>query len=214
MKNYCAVIFDLDGVLCVTDRYHYNAWKKLADELNIYFDEKINERLRGISRMQSLEIILERSDKKYDDAEKLRLAAKKNDYYIRQLEQMSEKDLSGEVGITIFNLKNAGYKLAIGSSSKNAKYILGKLGITNLFDAVSDGSCISKSKPDPEVFLTAASMLNLKPSDCLVVEDAYAGAEAAFRGGFDCAGLGDACFNNGITYKLNKITDLLSVLKV
>lgn len=205
------IIFDLDGVICFTDRYHYLAWKALADRLNIYFDEEINKRLRGVSRMESLEIILERSEKQYSAEEKKRFAAEKNELYRNYLSTMSEDDLSKEVKDTLDELQGRGYKLAIGSSSKNAKYILDRLGLAEFFDAVSDGTNISRSKPDPEVFVKAAEYLHLEPSDCLVVEDAATGIEAALKGGFLSAGIGDAALHPDVHYRLNSFKDLLDI---
>lgn len=206
-----AVIFDLDGVICFTDKYHYIAWKKLADKNGIYFDEEINNRLRGVSRMDSLDIILERATKKYSDAEKEDMAAEKNATYVELLKEMSPADLSDEVKNTLDELRNRGYKLAIGSSSKNTKLILNQLGLGEFFDAVSDGTNITKSKPDPEVFLKAAEFVGENPADCLVVEDAKAGIEAATAGGFKSAGLGEATEHPNVTYKLNSFKDLLTL---
>lgn len=208
-----AVIFDLDGVICFTDKYHYIAWKKLADKKGIYFDETINNRLRGVSRMDSLEIILEGATKKYSDEEKEDMAAEKNATYVELLKEMSPADLSAEVKETLEELRKRGYKLAIGSSSKNTKMILGQLGLADFFDAVSDGTNIIKSKPDPEVFLKAAEYLNEQPEDCLVVEDAKAGIEAACAGGFKSAGLGEAFEHPNVTYKMESFKDLLKVCK-
>ena len=146
------IIFDLDGVICFTDKFHYQAWKKLADRLGIYFDEEINNRLRGVSRMDSLDIILERSDAKYTNEEKAAFAEEKNETYKELLMQMSTADLSGEVKDTLNELRKRGYKLAIGSSSKNTRTILDRIGLGDFFDKISDGTNISKSKPDPEVF--------------------------------------------------------------
>lgn len=214
MKNDInAIIFDLDGVICFTDKYHYQAWKMLADRLGIYFDEEINNRLRGVSRMESLEIILEKSDKKYTDEEKYLYTEEKNDNYKELLMQMSANDLSDEVKNTLYELKKCGKMLAIGSSSKNAKMILDKIGLGEFFDAISDGTNISNSKPDPEVFIKAAEFLSLKPENCLVVEDAIAGIEAATRGGFDSAGLGEANLHKDVTYRLSSFSDLLTVVK-
>lgn len=206
-----AVIFDLDGVICFTDKYHYIAWKKLADKNGIYFDEEINNRLRGVSRMDSLDIILERATKKYSDAEKEDMAAEKNATYVELLKEMSPADLSDEVKNTLDELRNRGYKLAIGSSSKNTKLILNQLGLGEFFDAVSDGTNIIKSKPDPEVFLKAAEFVGENPADCLVVEDAKAGIEAATAGGFKSAGLGEANEHPNVTYKLESFKDLLEI---
>ena len=209
--EYKGIIFDLDGVICHTDKYHYQAWKKLADKLGIYFDEKINNRLRGVSRMESLEIILEKSDKTYDEQEKIRLAEEKNSLYKELLQKMTPEDLSQEVKTTLEQLKEKGFKLAIGSSSKNAKFILERIGLSEFFDAVSDGNNITQSKPSPEVFLKAAEYLGLEPGACLVVEDAEAGLQAAVNGGMDCAGIGDASGSSLATYKLNSFKDLLNV---
>lgn len=211
--KYQAVIFDLDGVICFTDKYHYLAWKEMADELGIYFDEKINNRLRGVSRMESLEIILEKYDKVLSEEEKLTLAEKKNKTYVKLLGKMTKEDLSKEVKETLDTLQGSGLKLAIGSSSKNTKFILERLGLDHYFDAISDGTNISRSKPDPEVFLKAAEFLQKKPEQCLVVEDAKAGVIAAGRGGFDSAGLGEAAACREVTYSMNSFSDLLKIVK-
>ena len=208
-----AIIFDLDGVICFTDKYHYIAWKKLADEEGIYFDEEINNRLRGVSRMDSLNIILERADKTYSEEEKEKLAANKNATYVELLKEMSEKDLSEEVRNTLTELRNRGYKLSIGSSSKNTKMILGQIGLGDFFDAISDGTNITRSKPDPEVFLKAAEFLGEKPEDCLVVEDAKAGIDAAVSGGFKSAGIGEASEHPQVTYAMKSFGDLLDICK-
>lgn len=212
VKRYKGIIFDLDGVICFTDKYHYKAWKKLADELGIYFDEEINNRLRGVSRMQSLEIILERAEKSYSMEEKQELAERKNAEYVGLLQNMTAKDMSQEVREVLQTLREAGYKLAIGSSSKNAKLILQRLDLTDFFDVISDGTNIVKSKPDPEVFQKAAEYLGLEPKDCLVVEDAKAGIDAANRGGFDNAGLGEAAVYSQTTYTLGRFSSLLELL--
>lgn len=210
--KYQAIIFDLDGVICHTDRYHYLAWKQLADELGIYFDESINHRLRGVSRMESLEIVLERSDRTFTEEEKRVYAEKKNDAYKELLKQMSPKDLSEEVKQTLDALRAKGLKLGIGSSSKNAGFILNRIGLEGYFDAVCDGNCISRSKPDPEVFVKAAEMLGVPPEHCLVVEDAKAGVHAAVAGGMDCAAIGDAVCCEQATHRLTTFSDLLKVI--
>lgn len=181
--KYRGIIFDLDGVICSTDRYHYQAWKKIADKEGLYFDEKINDRLRGVSRMESLNIILEGAERKYSSEEKLRLTEQKNEIYKELIKQMSPKDLAETVKNTLNELRGQGIRLAVGSSSKNTKTILSRIGLNGFFDAVSDGTNITRSKPDPEVFLKAAAMLSLRPEECLVVEDAIAGIQAASVGG-------------------------------
>lgn len=211
MNTIHAIIFDLDGVICFTDKYHYQAWKELADREGIYFDEKINDRLRGVSRMQSLDIIFERASREYTEEEKESMAAMKNESYVKLLENMSTKDLSDEVKNTLDELRHRGYKLAIGSSSKNTKKILKQIGLVDYFDAISDGTNITKSKPDPEVFLKAADMVEEKPQNCLVVEDAAAGIDAACAGGFLSAGIGDAAAHEGVTYPIRTFGELLSI---
>ena len=208
-----AVIFDLDGVICFTDEYHYQAWKALADRLGIYFDEKNNDRLRGVSRMASLDIILERSGKEYTQEEKDAFAAEKNSIYRKLLKKMTPADLSGEVKDTLFELRSRGYRLAIGSSSRNTKFILGQIGLDGFFDAIADGTDITHSKPDPEVFLTAAKKLGFAPTDCAVVEDARAGIEAAKAGGMTALALfGDAKGCGLEDYDLRSFADLLNIL--
>lgn len=206
-----AVIFDLDGVICFTDKYHYQAWKKIADQQNIYFDEKINNRLRGVSRMESLEIILERANRRYSEAEKEALAAEKNEIYKKLLENMTPADLPEEVKDILDELKSRGMKVAIGSSSKNTKLILKRIGLEGYFDVISDGTNIKNSKPDPEVFQKAADMLGLGPEECLVVEDAEAGILAAHRGGFKSAGIGEASGYHLTDYPLGRMKDLTDI---
>lgn len=207
--KYKAIIFDLDGVICHTDRYHYLAWKELANKLGVYFDEEINNRLRGVSRMDSLEIILEKYNGILTSKEKESYAEEKNNTYKKLLENMSTKDLSEEVKDTLDHLKKSGIRLAIGSSSKNAKFILKQLGLEGYFDAISDGNNIKRSKPDPEVFLKACEYVGVSPKECLVVEDAKSGLEAAIGGGMDQAAIGDAISFNIATYNLMFFSDLL-----
>lgn len=210
--KYSAVIFDLDGVICHTDHYHYMSWKQIADDLSIYFDENINNRLRGVSRMESLEIILEKYNKTLTDEEKKFYAEKKNNIYRSLLSEMSPADLSDDVRKTLVQLQKKGYMLAIGSSSKNAKFILNKLGLGVFFDTVSDGTNITRSKPDPEVFIRASEYLKVKSEKCIVVEDAKSGIEAAIAAKMDCAAIGDAVLCGLATYNLNRLSDLLLFL--
>ena len=210
--SFKGVIFDLDGVICFTDELHFRAWKKLADRLNIPFDRTINNRLRGVSRMQSLDIILENSKVKYSEEEKQTFATEKNAYYVESLKTMSPKDVSDDCLFTLKSLKEKGVKIAIGSSSKNAPTILKQIGIFDLFDAISDGNNISKSKPNPEVFVKASEMLNLSPLDCLVVEYAVSGIDAGKNGGFKTAGIGTAFLYERTDYKIKKISDILQII--
>ena len=207
-----AVIFDLDGVICSTDRYHYQAWKQLADELGVFFNEEINNRLKGVSRMESLDIILEKSNKKYSIEEKQKLATKKNDTYRNLLKNMNDHDVSSDVLKTLYFLKRNDIKIAIGSSSKNTMFILERIGLDNYFDAIADGTQISKSKPDPEVFLLAAKKLCLEPKDCVVVEDAKTGIDAANAGGFISVGINDAANYSETKYRIKKVSDVLNII--
>ncbi len=205
-----ALIFDLDGVLVFTDHLHYLAWKEMANDLGVYFDEKINERLRGVSRTASLEIILENyHGKPLEQKEKEELAEKKNAIYKKLLETMRPEDVAKEVRDTLLTLREKGYLLAIGSSSKNAKFILQKVELLDAFDAISDGTNITRSKPDPEVFVKAAEFLGVDPKDCLVVEDAHAGIDAAKSGGMYAAGIGGAATYEKTDISLETFADLL-----
>ena len=206
------IIFDLDGVIVSTDEQHYKGWKALAERLGIPFDGKANNRFRGVSRMDCMDMLAEMGGKDYSDEEKVEYANWKNGYYRELLGEMSEKDLSEEVKISLEFLRAKGYKLAIGSSSKNAKFILERIGLGDFFDAVSDGNNISKSKPDPEVFLKAAEFLGLEPEECLVVEDAVSGVEAAHAGKMKAAVLGDAAEKNCGDYILESFSTLLNIL--
>lgn len=207
-----AVIFDLDGVIVSTDECHYRAWKKTADEEGIYFDRKVNDRLRGVSRMDSLEIVLERAERLYTDEEKVELAERKNNYYKEYIKKLTKDDILSGVNENLAELKAKGIKVAIGSSSKNTPDILKYIGLDNYFDAVSDGNNITKSKPDPEVFLKAADMLGVPYEKCLVVEDADSGIEAGKRAGMYTLAVNNA---KGADYSLadlsaGKITDYIN----
>lgn len=210
-RKYKGIIFDLDGVLCHTDHYHYQAWKKLADRLEIPFNETDNNRLRGVSRMESLEIILEKSTVSYSPEEKQKFAEVKNETYKKLLQQMKPSDISEEVRETLSLLKSY-FSLAVGSSSKNTGLILQKTDMEKYFDAVADGNDIQNSKPDPEVFLVAADRLHLSPAVCLVVEDAKAGVDAAIAGGFGCAGIGDAAGYDAVDWPLQNFGELKKLL--
>lgn len=210
--KYKGIIFDLDGVICSTDQYHYEAWKMLADKIGVFFDKEINQRLRGVSREDSLNIILENTEKEYSYEEKQNFLKIKNDYYKLLLEKMTPAQLEDDIKKTLDILKEKDILLAIGSSSKNTAFILSRLGLEKYFDAVSDGMNITNSKPDPEVFTKAADMLKLEPQDCLIVEDALAGVEAALKGHFDCAGINIANTHPQVTYQLYSFSDLLKFI--
>jgi beta-phosphoglucomutase len=203
-----AVIFDLDGVIVSTDEYHYQAWKQISDQEGIEFNSEINERLRGVSRMESLEIILSRSDKSYSENEKLDLADRKNEIYRELLNKLSPNDILPGVINLLLTLKARDIKVAIGSSSKNTPFILEKIGIAANFDAVADGNDIKNSKPDPEVFLLAAERLGVEPEKCIVVEDAEAGVEAAIAAGMKVVGVGTASNCSNAHIRLQDLTTI------
>ena len=209
-KNISGLIFDLDGVLVFTDKYHYLAWKQIADEMGIPFDETINDKLRGVSRMQSLEIILENySGEHLTDKQKSDIAERKNAIYRSYLQTMTPDDVSEEVRNTLEMLKKKGYKLAVGSSSKNAGFILEQVALRDAFDAVSDGNMITRSKPDPEVFIKAAHLIGCDPEQSAVVEDAEAGIDAAKDGGMMAVAIGNATAYDRSDIRLDTISDLL-----
>jgi beta-phosphoglucomutase len=184
------VIFDLDGVIVDTAHYHYLAWKKLAGELGINLTLEDNERLKGVSRMRSLEIILEIGGITLTPNEFEKLANKKNTWFVDFIERMNPDEIFPGVKKLIESLRNKGIRIALASSSKNAAIVLNILKIHSLFDTIVDGTMITHSKPDPEIFLLAAKRLNIVPEQCLVFEDAEAGVEAALRAGMRCVGVG------------------------
>ncbi|NHC42590.1 beta-phosphoglucomutase [Bacillus sp. MM2020_1] len=203
-----AVIFDLDGVIVSTDEYHYQAWKHISDQENIYFDREINERLRGVSRMESLDIILSRSNRSYSDNEKQLLAQRKNEIYCELLNNLSPTNILPGVLNLLLSLKARDVKVAIGSSSKNTPFILKQIGLTSNFDAIADGNSIKNSKPDPEVFLLAAEMMGVTPVECTVIEDAQAGIDAAKAAGMKAVGIGSASTCLHADLKLKDLTNL------
>lgn len=207
-----AVIFDLDGVIVSTDEYHYQAWKSISDEQNIYFDRGINNRLRGVSRAESLEIVLEKPNREYTQAEKEVLLEEKNNIYKDLLKNLSSSDILSGVNEVLDYLKSNNIKVAIGSSSKNTSLILQKIGLLNSFDAIVDGTMIKKSKPDPEVFIMAADKLNVLSEECIVVEDAKAGVEAALAGNMKVAAIGDAIRCNKANFNLEHLIDLINII--
>ena len=188
-----AVIFDLDGVLVSTDVLHYRAWKKLAEDEGITeYTEADNVRQRGVSRMASLEVVLEKTDKKYTDEPMLEMAERKNNIYVKSLSTLSKDDILPGAMRFIDYIKEHGIKTAVGSASKNAPLILEKTGLLPHMDAVSCGLDTTKSKPDPEVFLVAAKKLGIEPKYCMVVEDSDAGIQAAKAGGMTALAVGAA----------------------
>lgn len=184
-------IFDLDGVICDTAKYHYLAWKELADEMQIPFTLKDNERLKGVSRMASLEIILSLGKQEVlSDEEKEALATRKNGRYVEMISQMEKDEILPGVKDFLNELRQRGIKIALGSASKNTGIIMERLGLREAFDYIVDGTMIVNTKPDPEVFVKSMEYYGLQPEECIVFEDAAAGIEAGHRGGMRCVGIG------------------------
>lgn len=210
LQNVKGAIFDLDGVIVDTAKYHFLAWKRLANELGFDFSEIDNERLKGVSRTRSLEILLEIGGVHNSEAENLLLAEKKNDWYVEYIKKMDESEILPGAKEYINKLKANGVKIALGSASKNAPLILKNLNILGLFDAIIDGNKVSKAKPDPEVFLLGAKELNLSPEECVVFEDAEAGIEAAKRGGMKVIGIGNKDILKSADMVINGLDELLN----
>lgn len=189
MRGY---IFDLDGVIVDTAKYHYLGWKRLADELGLHFSEQDNELLKGVSRIRSFEIILELNGREMPQSEIEKYCTVKNEYYVEYIRQITPDELLPGVRDFIREIRKQGIGTALGSASKNARTILNKLEIEDLFDAVVDGTMVSRAKPDPEVFLKGAEMLGAAPADCIVFEDAVAGIVAAHNGGMKAVGVGNS----------------------
>ncbi len=187
-----ACIFDLDGVIVDTAKYHYLAWQRLAKELGVSFTLEDNERLKGVSRIRSLEIILEIGGLQRSEAEKEVMATRKNQWFVDYVNAMKPEEIYPGVHELLVALKSKGIKVGLASSSKNAPAVIRLLNIEHDFDAVVDGTMIVHTKPDPEIFLKAAQILGVSPKDCVVFEDAEAGVEAALNAGMKCVGIGSA----------------------
>jgi len=190
MPTLRAVIFDLDGVITDTAECHYQGWKRLADELGVAFDRQQNERLRGIGRLESLEMVLENSSRHFSQSEKLELASRKNQYYLEQVARITPGDILNGIPQLLREISANGVKMAVASASKNASEVITKLKLAEEFDAIVDGTCVTKGKPDPELFLKASAKLQESPQDCVGVEDAAAGIEAIRAAGMVAIGIG------------------------
>jgi beta-phosphoglucomutase len=192
LENFKGALFDLDGVIVDTAKYHFLAWNRLAKELGFTFTEDHNERLKGVSRVHSLEILLEIGRISLSDEKKLLLAELKNKWYVEYISNMKQSEILSGAKEYLTQLRKGGIRIALGSASKNAPMILENLQITELFDAIVDGNSTTKAKPDPEVFLLGAEKLGLFPEDCIVFEDAAAGVEAGKLAGMRVVGIGNA----------------------
>jgi beta-phosphoglucomutase len=190
MSNIKGCLFDLDGVIVDTAKYHYLSWKRLAEELDFEFKKEDNEKLKGVSRMASLDILLSIGGLGFDDETKLRMAEKKNNWYVEAISTIDKSEILPGVLEFIKLLKENDIKVGIGSASKNTMTILNNIGMTKYFDTIIDGNKVSRAKPDPEVFLMGAKELNLKSEECVVFEDATAGIKAAIRAGMHTIGIG------------------------
>lgn len=206
-----AIIFDLDGVLVSTDELHYRAWKALAGRLRVPFDRAKNDRCRGISRMASLDIVLEDAPTAYTQAEREAFAAEKNETYRAMLASLTPADTLEGVLPTLAELRRRGYRLALASVSKNAPLILERTGLDRYLDAVADGNCITRSKPDPEVFLRAAEKLGMACESCAAMDDALAGIEAGRAAGMLTIGFGDSAKNKAGDLNLERFDELLGL---
>ena len=210
-KNFKLAIFDLDGVLVDTASNHYIAWKKLSYELFRYdFTEEENEQFKGVSRLTCMNILCDLAGAELDESKKVEYANLKNDWYVESIGSLTEENLLPGAKELLIELRECGVKIALGSASKNAQYILGKLNIEEYFDLVVDGNTVAKAKPDPEVFVAASDKLMVEPSKCVVFEDAYAGIEAAHRGGMYAIGVG----SKEILYNADMIVESLNQVVV
>lgn len=207
MAEIRACIFDLDGVIVDTARHHFVAWQNLAEELGVPFSAEDNEALKGVSRVDSLEYILNKGGLVLDPATKVQLMDRKNAHYLELAGKTSPADALPGVVELIAELKSNGIKVALGSSSKNAEMILTRLNLLEAFDALVDGNHITLSKPDPEVFLMGAKALGLSPAECLVFEDAQSGIDAANTGGFPVIGIGDHGAMSGASVVIEGFAD-------
>ncbi len=201
-------IFDLDGVIVDTAKYHYLAWKRLADELGIPFTEEQNEQFKGVSRKRCLEILLEWGDLKVPQDQFDSWLAEKNEDYLKYIDKMTEDEVLPDVPKVLNFLKKHGVPMGLGSASKNARPILKKVGLIPYFNTIVDGTQVSKAKPDPEVFMIAARDLKLKPENCIVFEDAIAGIEAANIAGMTSVGIGDRDILSEARYVFSDFTEI------
>ncbi len=205
--NKKAFIFDLDGVIVDTAQFHFKAWKKTAAELGFNLTEELNEKLKGVSRIDSLRKILDWANVSISKDQFNKMTYEKNEDYLSYVNEMTEDDILPGVSGLLKKIHSKGYPIALGSASKNAKHILERVGLLNMFDAIVDGNSVSKAKPDPEVFLNAAQLLNTCPEDCVVFEDSVAGIKAANTANMTSIGIGDASILSEADYCFKDFTE-------
>lgn len=203
-------LFDLDGVLVDTARFHYMAWKQLADALGFTFTEADNERLKGVSRMESLDILLQIGELSPSQEEKNRFADEKNEVYLKNIQQMTPDDLLPGVRNFLKEVRKKGLLVGLGSASKNARLILEKTNLASMFDVIIDGNLISQAKPNPEVFALGAHLLGIENNSCVVFEDAVAGIQAAHNAGMKCIGIG----SSEILWEADKVFPAISHVRI
>ncbi|MFK7833347.1 MAG: beta-phosphoglucomutase [Winogradskyella sp.] len=206
--NKKGFIFDLDGVIVDTAKYHFLAWQRLAKSLDIEFTEEENEQLKGVSRVKSLEKILAWGNKSIPEAQFTELMAKKNEEYLSYIADMNSDEILPDVPRVLNLLKQEKQPISLGSASKNARTILERVNLKSDFDAIVDGNDVSKAKPDPEVFLIAAKAINIKPEDCIVFEDSVAGVSAANAANMISIGIGSKANLGHATYVFNDFTEI------
>lgn len=203
-----AFIFDLDGVIVDTAKYHYLAWRELANQLGFDFTTEQNERLKGVSRVRSLEILLDIGKVHLEEDQKTKYLKEKNAQYLQYIAKMDHSEILPGIDDLLHYLKLNKVPFSLGSASKNARLILETLDLIDLFDAIVDGNDVSTAKPDPEVFLIAAKKLGVPPEDCIVIEDAQAGIEAANKAGMTSIGIGDATILHEADFMLSNTSEL------
>ena len=208
--NKIGVIFDLDGVIVDTAKYHFLAWKNLADNLGFEFTETHNELLKGVSRVRSLEILLDIGNVTLSDEKKQEILISKNEEYLKYISKMGSEEILPGASELLDLLDSLGIKYVLGSASKNASFILKQVNLLERFSGIVDGNSVSKAKPDPEVFLIGAQKLNLKPEHCIVFEDAIAGVEAANKANMISIGIGDKKTLSTANFNFNNLTEVPS----
>ncbi len=216
-KKINGFIFDLDGVIVDTAQFHFIAWKKTAAELGFNLTEALNEKLKGVSRIASLQKILDWAGASISNEEFDKMTFEKNENYLSYVNQMTERDILPGVYPLLKIIKSEGFPIALGSASKNAKHILDRVGLLDMFDAIVDGNNVTKAKPDPEVFINAAKLLGVNPEDCVVFEDSVAGIQAANIAHMTSIGIGDStvlseadyCFKNFTEIDTNFLSQLI-----